>query len=85
METHCSAVRVAWVCRLATWGSTLMQYSVLQKRLLMLNSGTVSTTSYCNEQSTGWYLRAPSSCGSAGPWAFLPPPPLSSGESPRGA
>lgn len=83
--THCSLVRVVRVCRLATLGSTLMQYSVSQKRLLMLNSGVVSSTLYCKDQSVGWYLRAPSSCGSAGPRAFLPPPPLSPGESPQGA
>lgn len=66
MVTHCSSVRVVPLCRLATLGSTLMQYSVSQKRLLMLNSGEVSITSYCNDQSVGWYLRAPSSCRSAG-------------------
>lgn len=60
MVMHCSSVRVAWMHRLATSGSTLMQYSVSQKRLLMLNSGTVCTTSYCNDQSMSWYLRAPS-------------------------
>lgn len=85
MVTHCSLVCVAWMCRLATSGFTLMQYSMSQKRLLMLNSRAFSTTSYCNDQSVGWYLRAPSSCRSAGPSAFLPPPPLSPGESPQGA
>lgn len=35
MVTHCSAVRMAGMCRLATSGSTLMQYSVFQKRLRM--------------------------------------------------
>lgn len=84
MVTHCSSVRVVRVCRLATSGSTLMQYSVSQKRLLTLNSGVVSATSYCNDESTGWYLRAPSSCGSAGPRVFLPPLPLSPGENPQG-
>lgn len=60
MVTHCSSVRVARMQRLATSGSTLMQYSVSQKRLLMLNSGVLSTTMCCNDQNMGWYLRAPS-------------------------
>lgn len=51
MVTHCSAVRMAGMCRLATSGSTLMQYSVFQKRLRMWNSEAVSHTSYCNERA----------------------------------
>lgn len=73
--THCSSVRVVGTRLLAMLGSTLRQYSVTQNRSLMVNSALFSSTLNCNRQSTGWHLRAPSSCF----------PPSSSSLSPGGS